>query len=118
MPKKVKKGHLTPRQRRILEVLVSHPEYNKSRVAEDCHVTVSYISQLLTDHEDFKEALDKRLKEEWADARRNAQQQMINLSNNGDYRATAYILDANGYSVPQQIEISTNTIRVTIDDDE
>lgn len=64
----------------------------------------------------FKEALDKRLKEVWHDAVKIAQKTIIKAAENGNLDASKYICNSNGFNV-QQIEVNTNTIKVTIDND-
>lgn len=111
------KPTLTPRMKKGIEYRLAHPNATNLEVAEylGCHPkTVDKWKY----HELYQEELNKRLEEEWKAYRLPAQKKMKELADNGDYRAVAYILDSNGLSAPQQIEVNTNTIKISIDEDE
>lgn len=108
---------ITPRMRKGMEYILSHPSATNKEVAEflGCHEqTVCSWKR----HELYQEEFTKRLKEEWEDYRLEAQRKMKELSDSGDFNATKYILDSNGYQAPQQIEVNSNVIKVSIDEDE
>ena len=107
----------TPNMKKGIEVMIAHPEYTYEQVAEA--VGCSWASvRTWKNHVLFQEELDKRLKEEWADARRMAQAKMMELAEAGDFRAIQYILDSCGYGAVQEININQNVIKVSVDEDE
>ena len=110
------KPTLTPRMKKGIEYRLAHPNATNLEVAEylGCHPkTVDKWKH----HELYQEELNKRLEEEWRAYRLPAQKKMKELSDQGDFQATKYILDSNGYSAPQQIEVNTNTITVSLIDE-
>lgn len=99
------------------ELMIAHPNWTYQQIADEIGIKEVTIRKW-KHHELFNEYLEKRLAEEWRDYRKSAQKKMKELADNGDYRAVAYILDSNGYSAPQQIEVNTNTITVSLIDDD
>lgn len=61
---------------------------------------------------EFQEELKARLQEKWKGAERIAQETMINLASNGDFKASKYILDSLDYAPTQKIEadLTTNVV--------
>lgn len=66
----------------------------------------------------FMNEVDRLLREEWRDSCRELQKIMISKGRKGDFRALEYVLSSNGYKAPDQVIIDSDTIRVSIEDDE
>lgn len=106
---------LTRLQRRVLEYKARNPNLKDVQIAEDMGICAQSLSNWWK-KEEFNEAYDKELKVVWKEYADECQKLMMGLANNGDYRAIAYILDSNNYKAPTEIELTTNDIRITIDD--
>ena len=99
----------------MIEWLICHPAAFQSDLAKEFNLNQASASAIYRSP-CFQEELDKRLKEQWAEARKIAQDTMIGLATNGDRQAAAYILDSNGYGAKQEIELNNKLIKVSIDD--
>lgn len=100
-----------------IEIQIYNPTLSMAEVADILGVHLKSVQNWCSSKV-YKEALEKRLKEVWADSIKIAQDTMITRAKNGDFRAAEYILNSNGYQAPQQIELNNNVIKVTIDEEE
>ena len=107
---------LTPKMKRGIEYLMAHPSATQQEIADFVGCSIATVRKWKY-HPLYTEEFEKRLEEEWRDYRLSAQKKMKELADNGDYRAVAYILDSNGYSAPQQIEVNSNVITVSLLDE-
>lgn len=113
-PEKLK---FTPNMRRGIEAMMAYPFATQEEIANLVGCSVATVRSWKY-HPLFQEVLEKRLKEEWKDARKVAQATIIDLAKDGDFQASKYILDSNGYNATQKVEIENNQIKVTIDSDD
>lgn len=104
---------LTAKQKLYIEARLANPSAKISELAEQLGLATSTIYNWKRDCPWVQETIDARLKAQWAEAAAAAQEQMIKLSNEGNFNATKYILDSNGYMAPQKVELNT-TAEVTI----
>lgn len=58
---------------------------------------------------EFQDEMKLRLAEKWKDAERAAQETMMKLNAEGDFRAAKYILDSLGYAAPVKLEGDLNS---------
>ena len=107
---------LKPKQRELLEAMLAHPMLSDVKLAELLGInnkTVGVWKRL----PEFKEELDRRLKEQWKDSERLAVAKMIELAGTGNYNANKYILDSLGYAPTQKIDANvSNEIVINIED--
>lgn len=107
---------INKRQKAFIEYMVEHPFFTNKKCREDCDIPIStYYDWMRRD--EFKEALQKRIKEVWEDSERMAVETMVNLCRDGDFKASKYILDNLGYAATQKIEANvSNEINISIDE--
>ena len=102
---------LKPQQLQLSEAMLANPMESDVKLAQMLHInnkTVGVWRKL----PEFQEELKARLQEKWKGAERKAQETMINLASNGDFKASKYILDSLDYAPTQKIEadVSTNIV--------
>lgn len=102
---------LKPQQLQLIEAMLANPMESDVKLAQMLHInnkTVGVWRKL----PEFQEELKARLQEKWKGAERIAQETMINLASNGDFKASKYILDSLDYAPTQKIEadVSTNIV--------
>ena len=99
---------LNTKQLELIEAMISYPELSNNKLAEMLGInnkTVGKWRKL----DIFDVELKKRLQEQWNDAERLAQETMISLCREGDFKASKYILDSLGYAPAQKIEADLHT---------
>lgn len=108
---------IAPRQKEMIEAMLAHPMLTNTAIAQMLDVHPDTIRRWLNKEEVFNE-LKKRLEEQWQDAERAAQETMISLVREGDFKASKYVLDSLGYAAPTKVEaeIKENNITITIDE--
>jgi len=107
---------MTKKQQLLIELYATKPFAKDKDIAMEVGVTPQYICKFKRT-DTFKEALDKRLKEIWKDSERIAVDAMIEAAKSGNITASTYILNSLNYQAPQQINLNTNVIKVSIEDD-
>lgn len=99
---------LNAKQLELIEAMISYPELSNVKLAEMLGInnkTVGKWRKL----EEFDIELKKKLQAQWQDAERLAQETMISLCREGDFKASKYILDSLGYAPAQKIEADVHT---------
>lgn len=109
---------LKPRQLQLVEALLANPMRSDVEIARELGInnkTVGVWRKL----PEFQEEMKVRLADKWKDAERAAQQTMIKLNEEGDFRAAKYILDSLGYAAPVVVEADISSkIVINITDEE
>ena len=98
---------LNTKQLELIEAMISYPELSNNKLAEMLGInnkTVGKWRKL----DIFDVELKRRLQEQWNDAERLAQETMISLCREGDFKASKYILDSLGYAPVTKIEADVN----------
>lgn len=107
---------LNAKQLELIEAMLAEPNMSNVKLAEKLGInnkTVGKWRKL----DEFDKELKKRLQEQWQDAERLAQDTMISLCREGDFKASKYILDSLGYAPAQKIEADVHTdINILIED--
>lgn len=107
---------LNAKQLELIEAMLAEPNMSNVKLAEKLGInnkTVGKWRKL----DEFDKELKKRLQEQWQDAERLAQETMISLCREGDFKASKYILDSLGYAPAQKIEADVHTdINILIED--
>lgn len=107
---------LKPQQLQLIEAMLANPMMSDVKLAQALHInnkTVGVWRKL----PEFQDELKARLQEKWKGAERVAQETMIELASNGDFKASKYILDSMGYAPAQKIEADvTNSITINIEE--
>lgn len=107
---------LTKRQKVLLEYMLAHPDLPETVCAKACNIPNSTYFDWKKKGE-FTAELDRRIKEQWADAERLAVETMLSLCREREYSAAKYILDNLGYKPTEKIEANVNTeININIED--
>ena len=107
---------LKPKQLALIEAIIAYPTAPHTELAEIVGINRNTITAWKRNAE-FKEALDKRLKEIWKDSEVIAIQNMRKLAAGGNFSANKYILDSLGYAPTQKIDANvSNEIIINIED--
>ena len=105
---------LKPQQLQLIEAMLASPMASDVQLAKMLHInnkTVGVWRKL----PEFQDELKRRLADKWKDAERIAQETMINLASEGDFKASKYILDSMGYAPTQHIEAEVkNDINIVV----
>lgn len=113
-----KRTTLTPKQRAAAEYYALHPKITQEEISKlvgVCEWTITYWKK----NPLWIAYVDELLREQWKDAARVAQRQMQNMMENGDYRATEYILNSAGYGATKNVNVTTDTtITLNIEDED
>lgn len=99
---------LKPKQLALIEAMLAHPMMSDVKLAEEMGINRNTI-RIWKKQPEFKEELDKRLKEKWKDSERMAMESMQKLASEGHFNASKYILDSLGYAPTQKIEADVKT---------
>ena len=107
---------LKPKQKALIEAIIANPSAPHTELAQIVGINRNTITVWKANPE-FQAELDKRIKEIWKDSEAIAVNTMRNLATNGDYKASAYILNSLGYAPAQKIEAEVNNdVTITIVD--
>lgn len=94
---------LKPRQYQLLEAMLNNPMLPDTVIAQQLGINNKTVG-VWRKMPEFQEELKKRLADKWKDAERTAMETMISLCREGDFKASKYILDSQGYAPAQKIE--------------
>lgn len=108
---------LKARQLACIEAMLAFPSASYADLAEMVGCNRNTITEWKRNTE-FMEEYRRRLRETWKDAEGIAVKTMIKLADEGDFKASKYILDSFDYAPAQKIEADVKTdIVINIDDD-
>lgn len=99
---------LKPKQYELLELMLLYPTYTDVKLAEMLNLNNKTVGKWRK-QDDFQEEMKKKLNEQWKSAEKLAQKKMIELAEQGDFRANQYILDSLGYKPTTKIEADVST---------
>ena len=106
---------LNAKQLELIEALMAYPMISDVQVAKQIGINNKTVG-VWKKKPEFQEELKQRLAEQWKDAERLAQDTMLSLAREGDFKASKYILDSLGYAPAQKIEADINSdINITIE---
>lgn len=109
---------LKPKQLACIEAMLANPTMSNEKLAEAVGVNRNTISDWKRNNEEFKAEYKARLKAIWEDSEGVAVRTMRNLAEEGDFKASKYILDSLGYAPAQKVEAKVDaTAQVVIVDD-
>lgn len=111
---------LKDKQIRAIEQLVYSPYKSLQMVADEIGVHRDTLYRWRSDNEEFKAAMEKALKERWKAAESIAMNTMINLCQEGDFKASKYVLDSLGYEGTKKVDANVSadvSIEVNIEDE-
>lgn len=109
---------LTPRQKAVIDAFIENPIIPMAEHARLLGIPVKTIYNWKYDNVGgFKDEMERRLAEKWAEAKYMASDGMFSLAREGDFKALKYILDYSGYLPPTRVEakVEPTEISVTID---
>lgn len=107
---------LSPKHLSMIETIIANPTITQNQLAAQFDLAQPNVSKIMSSTV-FKEELANRLRDEWKGSVKIAQKTMIDLAKNGDYKASEYILNSNGYKPKEEIDLNNKVIQVTIEDD-
>ena len=99
---------LNAKQLELIEALMANPMISDVKVAKKIGINNKTVG-VWKKKPEFQEELKARLAAQWKDAERLAQDTMLSLAREGDFKASKYILDSLGYAPTQKIEADLNT---------
>lgn len=112
--------HLNNKMKQFCELEIQKPTEHISTLAKEFGITkrtaYSYTANI-----EYKEYKEKLLKEIWKDYEKMAVSNIKKIANNDQdasnaLKANLYILDSLGYKAPEQVELKTDIIKVTLDE--
>lgn len=111
---------LSLKKKELVDCLMANPMLPNTQIAKIMGINNKTVGKWLKEPE-VQEELARRLKDQWQDGERLAQDTMLSLCREGDFKAAKYILDSLGYAPTQKIEADLHTdfvINVLDEDDE
>lgn len=92
----------------LIEALLANPSISNEKVADIVGINRNTVREWKKKPE-FQEEYKKRLREKWESCEAIAVNTMRNLAEDGDFKASKYILDSLGYAPVQKIEADVKT---------
>lgn len=110
---------LKDKQIKAIEELVYSPYKSLQMIADEIGVHRDTLYRWRYDNEEFKAALDKALKNRWKAAESVAMNTMISLCQEGDFKASKYVLDSLGYEGTKKVDANVSgDVSINIDIEE
>lgn len=107
---------LRPKELAVIEAMIAYPMLSDVKLAELLGINNKTVG-VYKKKPEFQEELSRRLKEKWKESERVAQETIIRLATEGDFKASKYILDSLDYAPTQRIEANVTTdIDIIIED--
>ena len=107
---------LSLKKKELVDCLMANPMLPNTQIAKIMGINNKTVGKWLKD-EEVQAELAKRLQEQWKDGERLAQDTMLSLCREGDFKAAKYILDSLGYEKEQKVDMDLNAdINITIED--
>ena len=104
------------RQNALLEYWVNNPNKTYIEICKDCKVAKETFARWRKS-EEFMERYKALCQQRFKELEAQAVEKLANAVDKGEWNAVKYVLDGQGYSATQKLDVSTNTIKVTITDD-
>lgn len=104
---------LKARQYELLDAMMANPMAPDTELARILCINNKTVG-VWRKQPEFQEELKARLADKWKDAERSAQETIIRLVQEGDFKAAKYVLDSLGYAPAQKIEADLNHNDVVI----
>lgn len=108
---------LNARQLACIEIMLANPSASYEKLAELVGCNRNTITAWKRNDE-FMEEYNRRLKEMWKDSEAIAVKTMIKLADEGNFHASKYILDSQGYAPTQKIEADVKQQNIVINIEE
>lgn len=109
---------LKKKQLEAIELLVTAPGKTYNEISEELGINRETLRRW-RGTEEFQTALQAKLEETWKAAEALAVNTMIHLCQEGDFKASKYILDSLGYAPTTKLDASVNgelSINITVDE--
>lgn len=108
---------LSNKQLNFIEILVCNPMKSFYKLGAEQGIANSTLARWRKSPE-FMAALEQRIKENFSDAARAAMENVTRLCQEGDWKASEFILKNWGYNPTQKLEadVNTTTIEVSLED--
>lgn len=107
---------LTLKKKELVDCLMANPMLPNTQIAKLMGINNKTVGKWLKEPE-VQEELARRLQEQWKDGERLAQDTMLSLCREGDFKAAKYILDSLGYAPAQKVDMDLNAdINITIEE--
>ncbi len=109
---------LPAKKKELIDVLMANPMLPNTQVAKIMGINNKTVGKWLKEPE-VQEELARRLQDQWKDGERLAQDTMLSLCREGDFKAAKYILDSLGYAPAQKVDMDLHTdFVINVTDDE
>lgn len=109
---------LKKKQLEAIELLVTAPHKTYNMVSDELGISRETLRRWRST-EEFQNALQAKLEETWKAAEALAVNTMISLCQEGDFKASKYILDSLGYAPTTKLDANVNgelSINITVDE--
>lgn len=107
---------LSAKQKAVIEYWVNHPYDSFTEIQNQTKISKALFYKWRQDKE-FMEEFHRQNQQKFEEMETLAVKKMLELADKGHWNAIKYILDNRGYAAAQKIDLDTNVIKVTIDDD-
>ena len=104
------------RQENVLQFWVNHPEMTYADICSECNIARKTFDNWRKD-ENFMQQYRTLCQQRFKELEAKAVEKLQKAVEKGDWNAVKYVLDGQGYSATQKLDVSTNTINVTITED-
>lgn len=108
---------LKARQLELIEAMMANPLVPDTELAKKIGINRNTVREWKNKQE-FQDELKARLAEKWKDSERIAMETMQMLAIQGDYRASKYILDSQGYAPAQKVEADVKSTIINLEIEE
>lgn len=109
---------LSRKQKAVAEYIAQYPFESKKEVAEKFGVHYNTVYNWIKLNAEFQEYMEECANQAFKQSAIGARKMMEALMERGNYRATEFILRANGINPVERVESVNNDIHITIDDEE
>lgn len=108
---------LKTNQLACIEAMLANPTASYVELAEIVGVNRNTITAWKRNPE-FQEEYQRQLKEMWKDSEKIAVKTMIKLASDGDFKASKYILDSQGYAPATKVEADVKSTIINLEIEE
>lgn len=104
---------LKPKQKKLAEIMVAEPELNNEQYAEKIGIDPSTL-YAWKKKDEFNEYVHNLCKERFKDMEKLAMNRLKQHVENGNWKATQYVLDGLGYKPEEKIDITSGDININV----
>ena len=104
------------RKKNVLEYWVNNPNQTYEQICKATGIARKTFLDLRR-NEDFMKQYKELCQQRFKELEAKAIEKLVGQLDDNQWNAIKYVLDNQGYSAAQKVDLNTNTIKVTITDD-